>query len=228
MTARPGHSLEEIETAVNEELARLRSDGPDASEMERAHNTIESRMIERLETFGGFGGKADRLNSYEHYLGNPGYLQQDILRYRQVTAASVKDFAAKYLQSEHRVVVQAVSGEKKLAPEPPSSQSTRGAAKPSAAAESFGARHQCRRAVAHRAAEKQCGAAGANPGARDVQAGERIDGDPVPAARPSRGHSEPDRAVGERRQPAGAAGSRQLHGGDAHRGYRHSQVARDC
>ena len=136
VTARPGHSLEEIETAVNEELARLRSDGPDASEMERAHNTIESRMIERLETFGGFGGKADRLNSYEHYLGNPGYLQQDILRYRQVTAASVKDFAAKYLPSEHRVVVQAVSGEKKLAPEPPSSQSTRGAAKPSAAAES--------------------------------------------------------------------------------------------
>jgi zinc protease len=136
VTARPGHSLEEIETAVNEELARLRSEGPDAPEMERARNTIESQMIERLETFGGFGGKADRLNSYEHYLGNPGYLQQDILRYRQVTAAAVKDFAAKYLQNEHRLVVQAVPGEKKLAPEPPSSQSTQGAAKPSAAAES--------------------------------------------------------------------------------------------
>ena len=56
--------------------------GPTRPEMERARNTIETQIIEGLETLGGFGGVADRLNSYNHYLGNPGYLPQDIHRYR--------------------------------------------------------------------------------------------------------------------------------------------------
>ena len=47
-----------------------RDTGPDAGEVERARNTIETRIITGLETLGGFGGKADRLNSYNHYLGN--------------------------------------------------------------------------------------------------------------------------------------------------------------
>ena len=42
-------------------------------------------MIGGLERLGGFGGIADRLNSYNHYLGTPDYLQQDIQRYRTVT-----------------------------------------------------------------------------------------------------------------------------------------------
>ena len=122
--------------------------------MERAHNTIESRIIEGLETLGGFGGKADRLNSYQHYLGNPGYLQQDILRYRQVTAASVKDFAAKYLQSEHRVVVQAVPGEKKLAPRTAVVAEHAGCRQAECGGRELRSRDQRRRAVAQRAAEK--------------------------------------------------------------------------
>ena len=54
--------------------------GPDAKELERARNTIEARIIQGLETLGGFGGKADRLNSYEHYLGTPDYLGKDLQR----------------------------------------------------------------------------------------------------------------------------------------------------
>ncbi len=122
VTGRPGHTIEELETAVNEELGRIRKEVPDALELERARNTIEAQIVEGLETFGGFGGKADRLNSYEHYVGNPGYLQEDILRYRRVSAASVRNFAERYLRDEARVVVHAVQGEKKLPPEPSSSQ----------------------------------------------------------------------------------------------------------
>ena len=131
VTARPGHSLDEIEAAVNEELSRLRSQGPEAVEIERARNTIESQTIQGLETVGGFGGKADRLNSYEHYVGDPGFLQQDLLRYRQVTPGSVKAFAERYLQDGKRLVVHAVPGEKKLAPEPPTSKAAdKGSAPP--------------------------------------------------------------------------------------------------
>ena len=50
----------------------FRTTAPDAAEIERARNTIETRIIEGLETLGGFGGVADRLNMYNQYLGTPG------------------------------------------------------------------------------------------------------------------------------------------------------------
>ena len=121
-TAKPGHTAEEIEAAVNEELRRFADTGPNASELERARNTIETQIITGLETLGGFGGKADRLNSYEHYLGTPDYLRQDIERYRTASAQTIKAFAAQYLQPARRVVLFAIPGEKKLAGDPPAAQ----------------------------------------------------------------------------------------------------------
>ena len=121
-TAKPGHTAEEIEAAINEELRRFADAGPNASELERARNTIETRIITGLETLGGFGGKADRLNSYEHYLGTPDYLRQDIERYRTASLQTIKAFAVQYLQPTRRVVLFATPGEKKLAGDPPAAQ----------------------------------------------------------------------------------------------------------
>jgi zinc protease len=117
-TARPGHTAEELEAVINEELRRFVEQGPDAIELERARNTLETRLVTGLETLGGFGGKADRLNSYEHYLGTPDYLSKDLQRYRGATAQAVKAFAEQHLQPAKRVVLFAVPGEKKLAAEP--------------------------------------------------------------------------------------------------------------
>jgi zinc protease len=117
-TARPGHTAEELEAAIDGELRRFVQEGPSAGELERARTTIETRIVTGLETLGGFGGKADRLNSYEHYLGTPDYLRQDIQRYRDATVTAVKQFAGDYLQPASRVVLFAVPGEKTLAPEP--------------------------------------------------------------------------------------------------------------
>jgi zinc protease len=117
--ARPGKTAEQIETAINAEIDKFRASGPDASEIERAQNGIETEIVNGLQRLGGFGGVADRLNTYEHYLGDPGYLAKDLQRYRGTTTGSVKAFAAKYLQPNARVVVFGVPGEKKLAPEVP-------------------------------------------------------------------------------------------------------------
>ncbi|MCI0331055.1 MAG: insulinase family protein [candidate division Zixibacteria bacterium] len=122
VTARPGHSAEEIETAINEELETLRTKGPTEAEVERAKNVIESGIIRGLETLGGFGGVADRLNMYNHYLGSPDYLTQDITRYRRTTPASVQKFAQRYLKNEARVVVHGVAGTPNLGPEVPTPQ----------------------------------------------------------------------------------------------------------
>src|SRR5580704_19205715 len=118
-TARPGHSPEELEKALDEELARLRDAGPESAEVERARNVIETRIIEGLESFGDFTGVANRLNMYNQYLGDPGYLAQDIKRYRDVTPASVKAFAAEQLRTGARAVVYGVPGQPDLGPEVP-------------------------------------------------------------------------------------------------------------
>jgi zinc protease len=109
-TARPGHTAEELEKAIDEELAAFRNTPPTAEELERARNTIETDIIGGLERLGGFGGIADRLNSYNHYLKNPGYLAEDIARYRAVTGASVLAFAKSQLMPTARGVVHAVPG----------------------------------------------------------------------------------------------------------------------
>jgi zinc protease len=128
VTARPGHTLEELEKAVDAELQTLRTTPPDAREVERARNTFETRIITALEGLGGFGGVADRLNSYNHYLKTPEYLQQDIARYRAVTPAAVLAFAKAQLTPNTRVVVQVVKGTPNLSspPTPPAPQTTPG------------------------------------------------------------------------------------------------------
>jgi zinc protease len=113
-TARPGHTAEEIEKAIDEELARFREAGPDQTEVERARNIFETRIIRGLENLGGFGGIADRLNTYNHYLGDPGYLAQDLQRYRDVTPASVRTFVQQQLAPAARVVVHGVPGKQDL------------------------------------------------------------------------------------------------------------------
>jgi zinc protease len=114
-TARPGHTAEELERAIDEELAALRAAPPSAAELEQARNTIETGIVGGLERFGGFGGVADRLNMYNHYLGTPDFLAKDIQRYRAVTPAAVHAFARDHLTTNARIVVHAVPGQ----PTPP-------------------------------------------------------------------------------------------------------------
>ncbi len=124
-TARPGVKPEELEKAIDEELAAMVQSGPTPAEMERARNTIQSSMIRGLERMGGFGGVADRLNQYNHFLGTPDYLAQDLARYQNATAAGVQKLAATELARNKRVVVYGVPGEKVIEDVP-----RRAAAKP--------------------------------------------------------------------------------------------------
>jgi zinc protease len=118
-TARPGHTAEELERAIDEELNALRSEAPSAREVEQARNTIETAIIGGLERLGGFGGIADRLNLYNHYLRTPEYLTKDIQRYRAVTPATLLAFAREKLTANTRVVLHAVPGAPQAAAQVP-------------------------------------------------------------------------------------------------------------
>jgi zinc protease len=117
-TAKPGHTAEELEKEIDAELERFAADGPTESEVAGARNAIQSSIWMSLESLGGFSGVADRLNRYNHHLGDPGYLEKDLARYEKVTPASLRDFARQWLQANRRVVVHAVPGEKVLPPDP--------------------------------------------------------------------------------------------------------------
>jgi zinc protease len=119
VTARPGHTADEMEKAVDDELAEFRKTGPTPVEVERARNGVETGMIQGLERLGGFGGVADRLNQYNHYLGNPGYFAQDVHRYEAATTASVRNFAEVQLKPNARVIVYGVPGKPDLGPDVP-------------------------------------------------------------------------------------------------------------
>ena len=89
VTAKPGVALARIEQEVREEVARLAREGVEAEERVRTVNHIESEMVRALERLGGFGGKADRLNEYLTFAGDPGYVTRDLSRYQAVTAERI-------------------------------------------------------------------------------------------------------------------------------------------
>ena len=219
--ARPGKTPEQIEAAINTELEKFRTAGPEAAEVDRARNTIETGIVNGLQRLGGFGGVADRLNTYEHYLGDPGYLAKDLARYRATTPATVKAFAEKYLTTNARVVVFGVPGEKKLAPEVPKP------APPTGGSES-GRKRQRRRAMAQHQACRRSGLDAEAAIAHQLHAAERIDGAVRATDRRPGRICQSRRPYRQRRQSAGHAWPRQLHRGDAGRRHQDAKRAADC
>jgi zinc protease len=115
-TARPGHTVEELEKAIDEELAALAARPPDVSEVTRARNQFETQTVSSLESISGL---ANRLNMYNHYVGAPDYVQADFARYSGITPASVQTFVRDQLKSSARVVVHAVPGTPNFGPQVP-------------------------------------------------------------------------------------------------------------
>jgi len=103
-TARPGHALEELEKAILAELERVQAEPPSVDEVARAVARFESQLVRALESISEFGGRADRLNMYNTYTGDPGYLQKDFDRYVKVTPADVLRVAKKYLAGNKMVL----------------------------------------------------------------------------------------------------------------------------
>ena len=107
-TAAPGHSLQEIEAVAVDEIQKLATDGPTEDEVERGRVQSEAQFMFRLQTVGGFGGKSDQLNAYNTFMSDPGFFDQDLTRYRQVTTSSLRDAVARYLNHARRVALSIV------------------------------------------------------------------------------------------------------------------------
>ena len=107
-TAAPGRTLVELERAIGKALSTFIAQGPTDLEMERCQAQAEANFVYRLQTVGGFGGKSDQLNAYNVFIGDPGFFQRDLDRYRRVTPADMQRAAREWLRPEGRVVLSVV------------------------------------------------------------------------------------------------------------------------
>jgi len=108
-TCKPGVEPQQLEDAIRKELEIFQKEGPRQDELERARNTMESSIIRSLENLGGF---ANRLNLYNHFLGKPQYLSDDLMRYQKATTESLRTIACNMLKREAGVTVWGVPGTK--------------------------------------------------------------------------------------------------------------------
>jgi zinc protease len=107
-TAAAGRTLAEVDRAIMREISALIEKGPTDAEVERCLAQAEAQFIFRLQTVGGFGGKSDQLNAYNTFLGDPGFFERDLQRYRDASAAALRQQAADHLVSDRRVVLSVV------------------------------------------------------------------------------------------------------------------------
>ncbi len=117
--ASPGADLDRIEGIVDEEIARLCADGPTRAELEQFKARMELSKLEAVEDL---HSRADKLNEYEFYLGNPNSFQRDLDRYRSATTDDVRRWAKLVLTPNARVLFRVLP----LAPErAPTARDTR-------------------------------------------------------------------------------------------------------
>ncbi len=90
----PDADLDKVERTVDEEVARLLKDGIKPDELEQRKATVELGKLAALQTA---SAKADQLNQYEYYWGEPNSFKRDLDRYRNATPAGVRDWASRVL-----------------------------------------------------------------------------------------------------------------------------------
>jgi predicted Zn-dependent peptidase len=100
VTARPGVSVERLETAVAAQVDQLRREGVTGAEVERAVALIETDFVSAMQSA---GERADKLSQFATYFSDPALANVQADRYRAVTAGAVNAFAREALGTDNRV-----------------------------------------------------------------------------------------------------------------------------
>ena len=107
-TARPGVTLEKLESAVNAEIDALVTRPVTEEEVARAIALIETDLVVALQSA---NERADRLSMFATYFGDPSLVNAQAERYRAVTADAVNTFVRERLGSQNRATLAYVPRE---------------------------------------------------------------------------------------------------------------------
>jgi zinc protease len=111
ITPKPGQKVADIDRIVQTEIANVINTGVAPRELQRAQNLYKASFLNRLASV---LGKAEVLNSYNYFIGNPDYVRQDAARYERVTAADVQRVAKTYLGRPKIVLTVVPEGKKDM------------------------------------------------------------------------------------------------------------------
>ncbi|MDP9205478.1 MAG: insulinase family protein [Gemmatimonadota bacterium] len=111
VTPKPGQKVIDIDRIVRAEIANVINGGVSPRELHRAQNLYKASFLNRLASV---LGKAEVLNSYNYFVGNPDFVQQDAARYERVTAADVQRVARTYLGRPKIVLTVVPEGKKDM------------------------------------------------------------------------------------------------------------------
>jgi zinc protease len=99
-TAREGVSIETIEAAVDEEIARVIAGGITEDEMTRAKTRAEIEYAHQLENY---DSRADLIGMMSTYFNDPSLVNRWLEPYQSATPNDLVDVARRYLTPENRV-----------------------------------------------------------------------------------------------------------------------------
>jgi zinc protease len=99
---RPGVDPSTVEKALLDQVASLAAREVSTEEIERAKNGYEMDFVDRLQSI---PERASLLNMYQAEVGDPGYFQSDLDRYRHATTRDIRDYAKKVLRPDAVVVL---------------------------------------------------------------------------------------------------------------------------
>jgi zinc protease len=91
-----------VEAALLEELQALADAPPSAEEMERALVGLEARRVLELQKV---SERADQISMLATYFDAPELINDELERYRAVTAEAVQRFVREHAIQENRVVL---------------------------------------------------------------------------------------------------------------------------
>ena len=100
--------LAETQKIAVAEIEKLAQENLTEKEISRFVAAMEAGAIYQLE---GLNARANRLQGYNHYLGDPDRLTWDLDRYRKTTADKIRATVAKYLVPSHMLVVVTMPAE---------------------------------------------------------------------------------------------------------------------
>jgi predicted Zn-dependent peptidase len=89
-----GTSMARLEAVVHEELLRLANEPPAAQEVERVRNQHRFSFLSSLESL---QERAELLNRYLAYTGDPDYLKKQLAKFDSVDAGALQGVAARWL-----------------------------------------------------------------------------------------------------------------------------------
>ena len=102
VTLRSEADLAEVKKIVAAEVGRLATEPLPAKNIARVVTRNEAAAVRRLESV---LGRAQAVQSYNHFLGDPDRLTWDLDRYRKATAEEIRATAAKYLVPQRMVTI---------------------------------------------------------------------------------------------------------------------------